>query len=226
VRGDEIRFRQVLLNLLFNAVKFTPSGGVTIRASADHAQGFLRIEIEDTGIGVPMERRGSIFENSCAKIPRRARNSRVRLGLAIAKRLVEMMHGKIGLEAAPRPWLHRLVHASAGLAWATVGGPARMIQPAPQRGKQRIIIIEDNAWSPSFSRWRWNVPAVFPVSLPKMCPASLAKVAAGGVDLVLLDVSLTNAEWDGRNVNGVELCRILKEKSPADSPSFSPPLMR
>jgi len=113
VRGDEIRFRQVLLNLLFNAVKFTPSGGVTIRASADHAQGFLRIEIEDTGIGVPMERRGSIFEKFVRQDPASLRGiPGSGLGLAIAKRLVEMMHGKIGLEGGS--------NGHGSIAWFTL----------------------------------------------------------------------------------------------------------
>ena len=62
------------------------------------------------------------------------------------------------------------------------------------------------------------MPAVFPVSITEDVAGILREVAAGEVDLVLLDVSLTNAEWDGRNINGVELCRLLKEKSPRRLP--------
>src|SRR5215470_2770023 len=62
VRSDEIRFRQVLLNLLSNAVKFTAQGTVRVRALENQPEGYLRIEIEDTGIGVPLDKRNAIFE--------------------------------------------------------------------------------------------------------------------------------------------------------------------
>jgi len=113
VRGDEVRFRQVLLNLLSNAVKFTPTGVVTIRASADHTLGFLRIEIEDSGIGIPADKRDTMFEKfvrhdlaALRGIPGSG------LGLAIAKRLVEMMHGKIGLEGGS--------NGNGSIAWFTL----------------------------------------------------------------------------------------------------------
>jgi CheY-like chemotaxis protein len=93
-----------------------------------------------------------------------------------------------------------------------------MIQPAPQRGKQRIIIIEDNALVAKFFQVALERAGGFSCLVTEDVPSILGEVAAGGVDLVLLDVSLTNAEWDGRNVNGVELCRILKEKSPRRLP--------
>ncbi len=100
VRGDEIRFRQVLLNLLSNAVKFTAQGSVRIRAVQN--QNHLRIEIEDTGIGVPVEKRRAIFEKFVRHDPKALPGTTGSgLGLAIAKRLVEMMNGTIGLETGP-----------------------------------------------------------------------------------------------------------------------------
>src|SRR5215470_6494008 len=100
VRGDEIRFRQVLLNLLSNAVKFTVQGCVRIRAVEN--QDHLRIEIEDTGIGVPVEKRNAVFEKFVRHDPKAVPGTTGSgLGLTIAKRLVEMMHGTIGLETAP-----------------------------------------------------------------------------------------------------------------------------
>jgi len=102
VRCDEIRFRQVLLNLLSNAVKFTVQGSVRVRGVSDDSDGFLRLEIEDTGIGVPMEKRNVVFEKFVRHDPKALRGvTGSGLGLAIAKRLVEMMGGKIGLETGP-----------------------------------------------------------------------------------------------------------------------------
>ncbi|MBI3669540.1 MAG: hypothetical protein HY237_07165 [Acidobacteria bacterium] len=107
VRADEVRLRQVLLNLLSNAVKFTSRGSVTVRAGVTGTDGvapsrraFLRFEVEDTGIGIPLEKREEVFHNFV-----QVDNSQTRryggsgLGLAISRRLVEMMGGAIGLDS-------------------------------------------------------------------------------------------------------------------------------
>ncbi|HKM68184.1 MAG TPA: protoglobin domain-containing protein [Candidatus Acidoferrum sp.] len=113
VRSDEIRFRQVLLNLLSNAVKFTAQGFVRIRAAEIPSQGLLRFEIEDTGIGVPLEKRDAVFEKFVRHDPKALRGiAGAGLGLAIAKRLVEMMDGKIGLQTGP--------DGKGSIAWFTV----------------------------------------------------------------------------------------------------------
>jgi CheY-like chemotaxis protein len=93
-----------------------------------------------------------------------------------------------------------------------------MNQPAPQGGKQRIIIVEDNALVAKFFQMALERAGGFSCLITEDVPGILREVGAGEVDLVLLDVSLTNAEWDGRSVNGVELCRLLKEKSPGRLP--------
>lgn len=99
VLGDEIRFRQILLNLLSNAVKFTGKGHVIVRAIEEKPTGQLRIEIEDTGMGIPEDKRNAVFEKFVRNDIKALKGiSGSGLGLAIAKRLVEMMHGRIGLE--------------------------------------------------------------------------------------------------------------------------------
>jgi signal transduction histidine kinase len=101
-RTDEVRLRQVLLNLLSNAVKFTAHGSITIRAIVPAREGFLRLEVHDTGSGIPPERRQSMFEKfvrSDGPSPRGSAGAG--LGLPIAKRLVELMGGAIGLESGP-----------------------------------------------------------------------------------------------------------------------------
>jgi len=113
VRSDEIRFRQVLLNLLSNAVKFTANGRVTVRALQNQHAGHLRFEIEDTGVGIPAEKRNAMFEKFVRHDPKALRGSSgAGLGLAIAKRLVEMMGGTIGLESGP--------HGKGSIAWFTL----------------------------------------------------------------------------------------------------------
>jgi signal transduction histidine kinase len=103
VLGDEVRFRQVLLNLLSNSVKFTAKGHVIVRAIENNPTGHLRIEIEDTGMGIPEDKREAMFEKFVRHDLQGLKGiSGAGLGLAIAKRLVEMMNGKIGLESGPR----------------------------------------------------------------------------------------------------------------------------
>lgn len=113
IRGDEVRLRQVLLNLLSNSVKFTAKGHVIVRAVENRPPGELRIEIEDTGMGIPEEKREAMFEKFVRHDLQALRGiSGAGLGLAIAKRLVEMMNGKIGLESGP--------DGKGSLAWFTL----------------------------------------------------------------------------------------------------------
>ena len=98
VAADEVRFRQVLLNLLNNAVKFTGKGAITLRASASAEPGFLRIEVEDTGIGVPADKQEAVFQKFVQADSIQARkHGGSGLGLTISRKLVEMMGGAIGL---------------------------------------------------------------------------------------------------------------------------------
>jgi len=98
VRADEVRFRQVLLNLLTNAVKFTSKGSVTLRAGTSAHTGFLLLEVEDTGIGVAPEKQEVVFQKFVQADALQARKlGGSGLGLTISRRLVELMGGAIGL---------------------------------------------------------------------------------------------------------------------------------
>ena len=105
LRGDVTRLRQSLLNLAGNAVKFTERGGIAIRARLLASEGeTLRVcfEVQDSGIGLSEEQQGRLFHNF-----QQADNTTARkyggtgLGLALTKRLVEMMGGEVGVTSAP-----------------------------------------------------------------------------------------------------------------------------
>ncbi len=101
VLADENRLRQVLINLLGNAIKFTDEGQVTLRASTDAVAGHVQLEVEDTGIGIAPEKQAELFEKFKqvdSSFTRRHGGSG--LGLAISRRLLEMMGGRIELESA------------------------------------------------------------------------------------------------------------------------------
>jgi signal transduction histidine kinase len=102
IYADEVRLRQVLLNLLMNAVKFTRKGTVTLRAVPSSPAGFLRLEVEDTGVGVPKGMREMVFQKFAQANPSQSRRQEGSgLGLAISRKLVELMGGNIGLTSGP-----------------------------------------------------------------------------------------------------------------------------
>ncbi len=104
LRGDPVRLRQVLLNLLGNAVKFTDQGGVTLKIEAEGVAGgevLLRFDVVDTGPGIPLEDQGRLFSKFTQLEGGRARRHQgTGLGLAICKSLVECMGGRLGSIAA------------------------------------------------------------------------------------------------------------------------------
>jgi signal transduction histidine kinase/DNA-binding response OmpR family regulator len=105
VAGDADRLRQVLLNLIGNAVKFTAAGSVTVRAVVDGVEGDaveLRFSVSDTGPGIAQDAAEQLFEPfRQADQSTRRRFGGTGLGLSISRRLVELMGGKIGFDSSP-----------------------------------------------------------------------------------------------------------------------------
>jgi CheY-like chemotaxis protein len=103
--GDPTRIRQILANLVSNALKFTEKGHVLIRISVVSSEGNnadIRIEVEDTGVGIQEEAIGKLFnEFTQADGSTTRKYGGTGLGLAIVKQLVEMMHGEFGVESVP-----------------------------------------------------------------------------------------------------------------------------
>lgn len=98
IQADEDRLRQVVLNLLNNAFKFTPAGGsVTVRARTDEAN--LVVEVQDTGPGISQEEQERLFEPYQQLAKERARLSGLGLGLSLAKKLVELHGGRIWVQS-------------------------------------------------------------------------------------------------------------------------------
>jgi signal transduction histidine kinase len=103
--GDRVHLSQVLGNLVANAVKFTERGRISVKLEAipsDGARVLCRILVKDTGIGIPMDQQDRIFERFTQADGSSTRtHGGLGLGLAISKRLVELMGGTIGVESEP-----------------------------------------------------------------------------------------------------------------------------
>jgi len=96
--GDEVRLKQVLTNLVGNAIKFTDVGGITVNCLP--WAGFWRISVTDTGIGLPDDSRDVVFERFRQLDPTiTRRHGGTGLGLAIAKGLVAMQGGEMGVDS-------------------------------------------------------------------------------------------------------------------------------
>jgi PAS domain S-box-containing protein len=144
--GDEARLRQVLFNLVGNAVKFTQEGEIAVRVSAtrepkDIAR--LAVSVTDTGIGIPEEAIRHLFQSfTQADSSTTRRFGGTGLGLAIAKSIVGLMQGEIGIESAPgrgsRFWFTAVLEVDA----ASPAVPAWSALPAA-----RILIVDDHAGS-------------------------------------------------------------------------------
>jgi signal transduction histidine kinase/CheY-like chemotaxis protein len=148
--GDPGRLRQVIVNLVGNALKFTETGQVAIRAGVDGRSAgdvVVHVEVTDTGIGVPSEKQQSIFgafvqaDGSTTR-----RFGGTGLGLAISAQLVEMMDGRIWVESTvgEGSTFHFTARlgAEAEAHAAAQAGPADA--PVPSRGV-RVLLAEDNA---------------------------------------------------------------------------------
>ncbi|MFA5137736.1 MAG: ATP-binding protein [Elusimicrobiota bacterium] len=148
LEGDPARLRQILTNLLGNAVKFTEKGHVSLRLrvlSGDDASRLLRFEVDDTGIGIQTEVQARLFEPfTQADSSMTRRYGGTGLGLAICKRLVTLMAGSVGFESTPgrgsRFWFEVPLRESAE-------APPKRERPsaAPGKGEGRLLVAEDDA---------------------------------------------------------------------------------
>jgi PAS domain S-box-containing protein len=207
VLGDGLRLRQILLNLLGNAVKFTPSGSITLRARpvADNDP-TVRIEVEDTGIGIARDRQAAIFESFVqADATTASRFGGTGLGLPISARLAELMGGRLVLDdeigggsrfvlTLPLPPGEQSQTDAALLApdtLASVDVPAHT-REAGDRG--RVLVAEDHdvnqmLITAMLEQLGWDV-AIAANGLEAVALAEAARAAHPPYRIVLMDVQM------------------------------------
>jgi signal transduction histidine kinase/CheY-like chemotaxis protein len=194
VIGDEPRLRQVLLNLLNNAVKFTTEGSVTVSLSHDsisptHER--LRFAVADTGIGIPEDKLGAVFERfSQVDGSTTRRYGGTGLGLAISRHLVELMGGELGVDSRP---------AEGSTFWFTVTLPRATESEAarpelsgisrPRRQGVRLLLAEDVEINREIATAILE-RAGYAIDVVSDGAAAVRAVQEHAYDLVLMDVQM------------------------------------
>jgi signal transduction histidine kinase/DNA-binding response OmpR family regulator len=218
VRGDAGRLRQVVLNLVGNAIKFTDAGEVAVRVEADAktvADGVLHFTVSDTGIGVPEDKRETIFAPFT-----QADNSTTRkyggtgLGLTISNRLVAMMGGAMWVESEIGKASH--FHFTAHLAAAsgkeiTVGTPA----PAEVLRGVKVLVVDDNRTNRRILQGmltRWEMKALG-VESGELALGQLSEAREAGEPYRLIVTDMHMPKMDGFEL--VEQIRRRPEMSTA-----------
>jgi signal transduction histidine kinase/CheY-like chemotaxis protein len=217
LRGDPGRLRQVLTNLVGNAVKFTEKGEVVVRVEADPAGGDgeparrLHCAVRDTGVGISVEGQRRLFEPFV-----QADSSMVRryggtgLGLAISRRLVDMMGGSITLDS----------HPGRGSTFAFNVRLREPASPCPAESPRRalpglrVLIVDDNATNRTILEHQvgaWGIHA----EVATNGRAALAALRAATAEGRPFDVALVDMQMPG--LNGLQLARVIQAESTLSS---------
>lgn len=146
VKGDPGRIKQIMINLINNAVKFTPKGGISISVERVHETGetvWIKISVKDMGPGIPPERADSLFKAfSQLDASTTRKHGGTGLGLAISKHLVDLMNGEIGVDCDQAP---------GAVFWFTLPMARQPLQYQDTAGAQEavarnhVLVVDDNA---------------------------------------------------------------------------------
>jgi len=204
--GDVTRLRQVLVNFLSNAIKFTEHGEVVVEVKKSAAPaGHLWMSVRDTGIGIPADRMDRLFKSfSQVDSSTTRRYGGTGLGLAISKRLVELMDGTVGVTSVVGQGSTFYFTFRADEAPAESG--TRRQWPLPEVEGKRVLIVDDNATNRRILELQtaaWKMQAVV-VEAPEQALAQLQHDAA--FDLAVLDMHMPN-------MDGLQLAREIRQQA-------------
>jgi PAS domain S-box-containing protein len=211
LRGDPGRLRQVLINFVGNAIKFTERGEVVVKISLEReteADVFLRFEIKDTGIGISVEAQARLFQPfSQADGSTTRKYGGTGLGLAISKQLIERMHGTPGVESIEGEgsvfWFTARLTKQLESAHTSVGIGDELVN-------LHVLIVDDNETNCRILQHQtnaWKMRSGVAMDAAKaLAELRRAFVASDPYQLVLLDMQMPGT-------NGLTLARSIKAES-------------
>jgi signal transduction histidine kinase/ActR/RegA family two-component response regulator len=212
-QGDPNRIRQIIQNLVSNALKFTDSGSVTITATARAEE--LQIHVTDTGIGIPADKLELLFQKF-----RQVDDSTTRrfggtgLGLSICRELAQAMNGEVSVssrEGMGSTFTLRLpLPRSKRTALGQEASPPAAPEPAPASAPTpglRVLAAEDNATNQLVLKTLLNAGGIHPTIVGNGAEA-LAAWASGAWDIILMDVHMPV-------MNGLEAVRAIRAQEAA-----------
>jgi CheY-like chemotaxis protein/HPt (histidine-containing phosphotransfer) domain-containing protein len=204
VRADGGRLRQVLLNLISNAVKFTRKGNVNIevsRVQESRDRATVRFAVQDSGIGISKEKLGMLFEKfSQVDVSTTRKYGGTGLGLSIAKHLSHMMGGEIGVQSEPEKgstfWFTAVLEKSS-----TEG--SQPPSPAPEASADwsglRVLVVDDNAATRGIiieQLWHWGLSG----QMANDAEAGIKKLFEAAAVGKPFDLAIVDADMPGPDV--------------------------
>lgn len=212
-RGDAAGIRQVLLNLLINAIKFTDRGEVRVNVRDAQEPGMtVRIEVIDSGVGIAKERQAHVFTpfaSSGGAV--QALNDSTGLGLDIAKRSIEAMGGRIGVVSEVGVgslfWVELPLQAVEEPCAEAARDEARSDPAAEFAG--RVLLVDDNETNLALMQMILESVGVTVVTAGTGADA-VRRAEAGGLDLVLMDISMPD-------MDGFEATRQIRRFAAAEA---------
>ena len=208
--GDEVRLKQVIVNLITNAAKFTPAGNVNFKLSAEEDGENCRLifTVDDNGIGIPQDKLKTIFTAFHQLSTDRISNKGVGLGLSICHKIIEKMQGTISVKSAEGKGSCFTVDVSLPLAKTTQTEKKSLAQS--QSDALRVLVFEDDAISRAAvsALLRGNGHQIETVVNGK---AGIEVLRQSSFDVVLMDIHMPV-------MNGIEATKTIKAEKLSDAP--------
>lgn len=212
--GDGVRLRQILVNLLNNAVKFTAAGSVTLRTEAvpDGDRWLFRCAVVDTGIGIPAGYLPKLFRAFSQVDSSNVRqHGGTGLGLAISRRLAELMGGTLEVESTAG--VGSTFTLTVPLIRCVELTDAPLAAPAASPGALRILVAEDHAHNRTLMRLGLEAAGYAPVFVEDGRAATAALARPDDFDVVFLDLQMPE-------VDGFGVVTALRQTVPQERPPY------
>jgi PAS domain S-box-containing protein len=214
--GDPVRIKQIVTNLISNAIKFTEFGEVVVRAESlpedsGNPSDWVRISVRDTGIGIPQERHAAIFDSfTQADGSTTRRYGGTGLGLAIVRQLAQLMGGRVGMESVESKgscfWVDLPLELESG------DEPLRGAASVPSLTGARVLIVDDNETNRKMLRKVFTIWGLQPDEAPGPKEALRIIGSQQPYDLLVLDCQMPD-------MDGLQLAEVIKSRNLDPAPT-------